>query len=178
MKLRKLIPTILVVMLSIILSVSLFIHGVPKALAAEEKTKEQVWEQSESGFVYGLDWTLYPYTYTMYVEDKFWSYDSSGNLYLDPESPDHLRAAIFVDLDSEGDSVVGNGTQCVMEVELYIPGLDRYETRTVAGKTAAFVSMSAAENGVVYPGEVVRATAWFFIMDRHVGTLQWYPEAE
>ena len=177
MKLRKLIPTAVLVLLTVSLSVGLFATGIPSALATEEPKLPQVWEQIQSGVVYGADWTLYPYSYTMYVEDQYTGYDAVGNPYLDSEIPDMLRASIYVELDSADPVVIVTGRQCVMEAELYIPALDRYVTRTAAGLGSYFVAMSEAENGVIYPGELVRATAWFFVMDRHVGTLQWYPDS-
>ena len=175
MKLRKLIPAVLTVLLAVTLSLGLFVTAVPQAMATEEPEAPQVWEQIQSGYLYGTDWTLYPFTYTLYVEDDYFSYDSNGEPCLDPEEPDSVKASIYVDYGSGSPKAAGIGTQCVMEVELYIPELDRYVTRTVSGRSCT-VSMSDAEDMHVYPGEVLRVTAWFFVMERHVGTLQWFAD--
>ena len=79
MQLKKLIPAVTACVLAVLLSLTLFLTAIPQASAADTPEPEPIgFNQSVSGYLYGSDYAIYPYTCSLIITTE-------RNDYLDIE---------------------------------------------------------------------------------------------
>ena len=188
MKLRKLIPGVVAVLLALVLSVGLFVYAVPNAMAVDEIESSSDWAMVESGYIRGMDHAICPYTCTLRFQNWF-AYSSTDTNWTNPIPVVTVDTTLEVWNKSidEFPAVRDCGTS--LEIYMYIPELDTYETksnwngyidgqntRCSAGGVDLQVCTEVDEQ--VYAGELIRATAKYYLLGREVATLSWYATEE
>ena len=186
MKLRKLIPGVVAVLLALVLSVGLLIHVVPGAAADTLEIQLLDWVRVASGNVRGADHSMYHYSCVLIARPD-WPVMGSG-----PDAEVQFVNSInsFMDIANQSlDEFPGvPGAYTSLEVYMYIPELDIYVTESgtggkLAGENARGYSASCIlpacteVDGVLYPGELIRATAKYYLMGREVATVSWHAES-
>lgn len=184
MKLRKLIPAAVAVLLALVLSVGLFVHGVPNALAVDQELPLKDWILVESGYVHGLDHAIYPYSCVLMIQPNFPAL-CSDNTFV---HADNIYAYTVIDNKSMNEVPGVLGGYVALEVYMYIPELDIYVTKTMASGDFSEKNLSdyaggcdvavfTEEGGQVYLGEAVRVTAKYYLMDQEIATISWQAES-
>ena len=184
MKLRKLIPAAVAALLALVLSVGLFVYAVPNALAVDQELPLKDWILVESGYVHGLDHSIYPYSCVLRIQPTYPAM-SSDNTFVYADS-----VYAYTDIDNKSMNEVPGvlGGYVALEVYMYIPELDLYTTKTMAyGEFSeknlsnyaggCDVSVFTEEGGKVYLGESVRVTAKYYLMGQEIATISWQAES-
>ena len=182
MKLRKLIPGVVAALLALVLSVGLLIHVVPGAAADTLEIQLLDWVRVASGNVRGADHSMYHYSCVLIVRPN------EPVMGSEPGAEVQFVNSItsFMDIVNQSlDEFPGvPGAYTSLEVYMYIPELDIYVTESgtggkLAGENAGGYSASCIlpacteVDGVLYPGELIRATAKYYLMGREVATVSW-----
>ena len=183
MKLRKLIPGVVAVLLALVLSVGLMAEMAPNAVAEEQKEE---WTMIESGYVRGRDRAVFPCTYYLRFEPNTEAYCSTNFEMMDPVLVDRVHAVIELQNDNMETVSAVPEMQCALEAWIYIPELDRYEKKTAGwgfygysnayGEISCSIQAAWEEDDKIYAGELVSVTARFYLLGQEVGSLSWVPE--
>lgn len=189
MKLRKLIPGVVTVLLAVVLSVGLFVYAVPNALAVEEIEQSSEWALVESGYIRGMDHSIYPFTASLRFQTGLNAYSSTDTNWENPTPVVTVDAWLEVENESINEFPAINSGYCSLELYMYIPELDIYETQTMCWGTFYGQNVSCAAGGCdvrvyvevdeqVYAGELIRVTAKYYLLGQEVATLNWHANSE
>ena len=183
MKLRKIVPTVVAVLLALVLSVGLMAEMAPNAVAEEQKEE---WTMIESGYVRGRDRAVFPCTYYLRFEPNTEAYCSTNFEMMDPVLVDRVHAVIELQNDNMETVSAVPEMQCALEAWIYIPELDRYEKKPAGwgfygysnayGEISCSIQAAWEEDDKIYAGELVSVNARFYLLGQEVGSLSWVPE--
>lgn len=173
MQLKKLIPAVMGGILAALLSLTLFLTVIPQA-AAEETPEPIGFNQSVSGYLYGSDYAIYPYTCSLIITTE-------RNDYLDIE---YEQMVALMDLRTENNHYLNpfGEAECYTETLFYYPDEDRYEEKvdykSASGvHSVALVGIGIArteEGGIAANAEIHRVRAVFFVDGVEVATITWH----
>ena len=179
MKLRKIIPTVVAVLLALVLSVGLFSAVIPTISAEEEPTPGPLgWNRTQSGYTYGLDGSIYSYACSMNLETKL--DELSGEVY------DDVTAILDIYNEAADISAPINKSNIVLTGLVYYPELDEYETVVHTNYRSGLQNVNYSDmnilaamkdfGGVWYYGEILYVKAEYYLNDRMIESLSWYRE--
>ena len=183
MKLRKLIPTMTVVLLAVILTAGLFAREIPNA-QADEVTGLTDWILGESGYVRGNDRGIYPYNCMLFFAER--TFDL--NTMIGPDVNSYVNGVTALlevkNVSASPGYSVGDGGVFI-QAQAYIPDLDQdvvleewvsYDS-THTTVVSATIPCYVEENGELYEGELRSVTARYYLMGREVQVLSWNAES-
>ena len=181
MKLRKIIPTVVAVLLALVLSVGLMAEMAPNAVAEEQKEE---WTMIESGYVRGNDRGIYPYNCMLFFAER--TFDL--NTMIGPDANSYVNGVTALlevkNVSASPGYSVGDGGVFI-QAQAYIPDLDQdvvleewvsYDS-THTTVVSATIPCYVEENGELYEGELRSVTARYYLMGREVQVLSWNAES-
>ena len=189
MKLRKWIPAAVAVLLAVILTVGLFVYAVPKAMAVDQIESFSDWALVESGYIRGMDHAICPYTCTLRFQTGLNAYSSTDTNWTNPIPVVTVGTTLEVWNKSIDEFPAVRDCGVSLEIYMYIPELDTYETKSFWNGYIDGQNTRCSAGGVdlqvctevdeqVYAGELIRATAKYYLLGREVATLSWYADVE
>ena len=173
MQLKKLIPAVMSCVLAVLLSLTLFLTAIPQVSAAG--TPEPFgFNQSVSGYLYGSDYAIYPYTCSLIITTE-------RNDYLGIEFE---QMVALMDLRTENNHYLNpfGEAECYTETLFYHPDEDRYEEKvdyrsSFSRNGVALVGIGIAhteEGSTAANAEIHRVRAVFFVDGVEVATITWH----
>ena len=175
MQLKKLIPAVTACVLAVLLSLTLFLTAIPQASAADTPEPEAPgFIQSASGYLYGFDSAIYPYTCTVVV-----SGESNSSIDLEWEI---VTACMDLRVEHNRMNNAFGTLECYSKVVFYYPELDEFEVQYECREGSIrlqrmdplCIGMARTEvDGIDYGGEVHSVTAIFLVDGQVVTTMTW-----